>query len=233
MLDMHCHLLPGVDDGCDTFEQSIKMIKKAISIGITDIILTPHYAPLRGYVLSVQEIKTKFNELLDIVKIEKLDINLFLGREIDEIKDIELLLNNGDVETLNDTKYVLIDFGMQKADIDEYCYELIVNGYKPIIAHPERYNYVNSVQDYHKWKKTGALIQMNATSLFKSRNKKTRARAKYLLKSGLVDLVASDCHGFEFQYDSLEKVHKLVKNKYKSNDITKYTNKLIYKREND
>jgi|LGOV01.1.fsa_nt_gb protein-tyrosine phosphatase len=227
MLDMHCHLLPGVDDGCDTFEQSIEMIKKAISVGITDIIITPHYAPLRGYVVASNLIKDRFDELLDVVKKERLNINLYLGREIDEIEDIEVLLNNGEIETLNNTKFVLIDFGMQKADIDEYCYGLIINGYKPIIAHPERYNYVSSTDDYHQWKKTGALIQINATSLLKSRNKKTRANAKYLLKNGLVDFIASDCHGFVKQYDSFKEVNDLVIKKYKNIKINSNFDKLI------
>ena len=215
MIDIHNHILFGVDDGCKTIEDSIQMIEKAISVGVTEMILTPHYAPLRGYVVSNKIIDANFSTLKQEVEKLQLPIKLHLGREIDEVDDIDILLSSGKVKTMNKTKYVLLDFGMKKADIDEYCYELIINGYIPIIAHPERYNYVASHNEYHRWKKTGALIQINSTSINKTKNKSTKKNVMYLLKNNLVDFVASDCHRLPDNYDSFKDAQNLIFKKYK------------------
>ncbi len=220
MIDIHCHLIFGVDDGCQTIEDSLNQIKKAISVGVTDIILTSHYAPLRGYMVQHEEINEKFKELKTLTKKLKLPVNLYLGREIDKTDNINELLKNNEVQTMNGTNYVLVDFGMDKYDIDEYCYELVINGYKPIIAHPERYNYIDDPKLYKKWKKTGALIQINAVSLFHSKSKTIKKRAKYMLKEGLVDFIASDAHSNPNSYEHLEKAFELLKTKtYKHVEI--------------
>ena len=165
MIDIHTHLLFGVDDGCKTIEDSIMMIESAILYGVTDIILTPHYSYQRKYTASKEVINTNFLILKDELEKRNLKMNLYLGSEIDQTKDIFHFLENEECLTLNNTKYVLVDFGMKKCDIDDYCYELIVKGYKPIIAHPERYRYISDIKEYKKWKKTGALIQINASSI--------------------------------------------------------------------
>ena len=116
---------------------------------------------------------------------------------------------------MNNTKYVLVDFGMKRVYIDDYLYELIIRGYTPIIAHPERYNYIKSYSEYHKWKKTGALIQINATSINKSKNKRTKKNVLYLLKNNLVDFIASDCHRVSDNFDSLKDALDLINKKYK------------------
>lgn len=210
---MHSHILYGVDDGCKTIIDSIRMIRKAIDVGVTDIILTPHYAPLRGYVISFDEVNAKFIKLKAKVNELGLKINLFLGREIDQIADIGRLLNEKVIHSINETKFILIDFGMEKADIDECCYEIIVSGYTPIIAHPERYNYITNENDYKQWKKTGALIQINASSLIHTKSKNTKKVAKFLLKNKLIDFIGSDVHKNEASYDYFKQAYKLVNKK--------------------
>jgi protein-tyrosine phosphatase len=231
MIDIHCHLIPGVDDGSKSLEDSIKLIKKAVSIGITDIILTSHYGSQRGYIASHQELLDGYNKLVKEVKKQDILLNLYLGREIDATEDIEYLLKENKVETLNNTKYVLIDFGMEKSDIDEMCYNLVIAGYKPIIAHPERYRY-SKTSDFAKWKETGALLQMNASSLFHNPSKEVNKKAKYLLKHNLIDILASDTHRWEHSYIELEKVTNLIQKKYKSINLNKVVTKIITKRGN-
>lgn len=213
MIDMHNHILFGVDDGCQTIDESIRMIEKAHDVGVTAMILTPHYAPLRGYVASHDTIQDKFHELKQAIDERAIPVHLYLGREIDEVKDIDALLKEGTVQTMNGTNYVLVDFGMSKTDIDEYCYELIINGYKPIIAHPERYNYIDDEQLYHRWKKTGALLQVNASSLFHPKNKQTKKVIKYLIKHKLIDLIGSDSHRAPKNYDDFAKGYELLEKK--------------------
>lgn len=219
MIDMHNHVLFGVDDGCKTLDESLQMIEQAISVGVTDLIMTPHYAPLRGYVATNEIIENHFQQVVQAAKEHDLSIRLYLGREIDEVKHIEELLDNDKIKPMNHTKYVLVDFGMNKTDIDEYVYEMIINGYQPIIAHPERYNYISDSADFHKWKKTGALLQINASSLFHPKNKQVKKHAGYLLKHGLVDMVGSDCHRNPQNYNDFAKAVQLVQKKYKNNQL--------------
>jgi protein-tyrosine phosphatase len=219
MIDMHNHVLFGVDDGCKTVEESLQMIQAAVKEGVTDIIFTPHYAPMRGYVESNDVIHKNFDTIQQEVTAKELPIRIFLGREIDEVKGIEELLRNKTISTINDTKYVLVDFGMKKTDVDEYLYELIINGYKPIVAHPERYNYITNTADFHTWKKTGALLQINASSLFHPKNKQVKKHVKYLLKHGLVDLLGSDCHRNPRNYEDFSKAMELIEKKYSNNTL--------------
>lgn len=209
MIDMHSHILYGVDDGCKTIEDSIAMIEKAIHVGVSDLVLTPHYAPHRGYMISSEEIQKRFLVLEDEVTKLNLPIKLYLGREIDHIEDIIDLLQEHKIETIHDSNYILVDFGMKKASIDEACYEIITQGYIPIIAHPERYHSIYTKEDYKQWKKTGAKIQIDASSLIHSKSRRAMKNARYLLKNNLVDFIASDVHSNEKTYDHFEKALKL------------------------
>ena len=208
MIDIHTHLLFGVDDGCKTLEDSVKMIESAISYGITDIILTPHYSYLRKYTASSQKVEENFSLLKAVIKHRGIKMNLFLGSEIDETEDIFDFLEKHECHTMNDTKYVLIDFGMKKCNIDDYCYELIVKGYTPIIAHPERYRYITDINDYKKWRKTGALIQINAGSIFNKHSAQTKKMAKLACKLRLVDFIASDTHMDPKRFEYLKKAYQ-------------------------
>jgi protein-tyrosine phosphatase len=230
MIDIHCHLIPGVDDGCKTIEDSIRLLKYAESKGITDIVCTPHFGHQRGYAESKEIIQKQFDYLTEEKNKHNININLYLGREIDATEDIETLLKENKVETLNNTNYVLIDFGMEKENIDEICYNLVIANYIPIIAHPERYRYVETT-DFHKWKKTGALIQMNATSLFHTPSKDTRKKAKYLLKNNLIDILASDTHKWEHTYDEFLKVTNTINKKHKQINLELHTSKMIKRSE--
>ena len=219
MIDMHNHVLYGVDDGCKTIEESLTMIQAAVDEGVTDIIFTPHYAPMRGYVANNKDIEERFDAIQEAITKQGTPVSVYLGREIDEVKGIEELLQNNTISTINNTKYVLVDFGMKKTDVDEYLYELIINGYKPIVAHPERYNYIKDTTDFHKWKKTGALLQINASSLFHPKNKQVKKHVKYLLKHGLVDLLGSDCHRNPRNYQDFAKAMQLIEKKYSNNSL--------------
>lgn len=215
MVDIHSHILFGIDDGCKTLEESIFMLKCAIDEGIKKIILTPHYSTLRGYTESNRIITENFNKLKDAAKVQKLNIELFLGREIDEIKQIDSDLISSDSLSMNNTNYLLLDFGMEKTNIDEYCYHLLLNGYIPIIAHPERYSYIKNPEMFQRWKRTGALIQVNANSIWKPESKTVKKRIKYLFKNNLVDFIASDTHTSEINYYNLRKARTHIRKKYK------------------
>ena len=214
MIDMHTHLLPNVDDGTKTMEESIMMIQEAEKNGVKSIIITPHYRPTKEYVCDNQELKQSFEELRKEVKKQGIKIDLYLGREIDEAKDIKELIENNIVETMNDTKYVLLDFGVNQSQINDYIYEVHLMGYKVIVAHVERYKYIEGIDCFNRIKNEGALIQINASSILKPRNAKTRRHVKYLLKNNMVDFVASDAHRNPESYNQFKKAYEYVAKKY-------------------
>lgn len=215
MFDMHTHILHGVDDGCQTIEESLKMIRKAIEVGVTDLMVTPHYAPLRGYKVSYEEKCKKFKALQKAVNDANLSINLYAGREIDAIEKMDIQLEAKHLHTISDTEFVLVDYGMEKMNIDEHIYHLVIAGYKPIVAHPERYNLIHDCKLYERWKKTGALLQVNASNVTKPKSALMKKRIKYLIKNKLIDLVSTDAHCNPNVYDELEKAIKYVESKQK------------------
>jgi len=214
MIDMHCHLLPSVDDGVKDFDEAINQIKEGIKNGVLDFIITPHYRPTKNYVRTTELLK---NELMELqTKIQELGIEarLYLGREIDEVKDLKKLLEEQIVDAMNDTKYLLLDFGVNTANITEYIYETKLLGYKVIVAHVERYKYVDTLESFDALKKEGALLQMNASSIVSPRNKTMKKKVKYLLKNKLVDFVATDAHRNPESYSQFKKAYDYVSKKY-------------------
>lgn len=214
MIDIHTHILFDVDDGSDSLETSIKMIQKEISDGVTDIILTPHYNK-RSKSFNKERIISNYHQLLKEVKDRNLNINLYLGYEIyyreGMLKEIEGF-------TIANSKYLLIEFSTNiQTDIEELVYDLVSNGYKPIIAHCERYTYL-SIDDYIKIKEAGALLQVNAATVIGKHGLKLKRRFKKLLSLGLVDFIASDMHNLSdrnsYMKDAFYYINKKLDREY-------------------
>ena len=208
MIDIHTHILPAIDDGSKSIENSIKMLNDLYADGVTDAILTPHY---RGeYDCSKEDLIKRFTEFKSLVK--DVPINLYLGQEIYVDREALNLLTAGELLTLNNSKYVLLEFHyFEKADIVEAVYVAKVRGFIPIVAHVERYEYLD-FDDVFEIKSLGGLIQVNATSLVNKENKAYFKRVKKLLKYDLVDFIASDCH--DFRPIRIGEVRKIVERKY-------------------
>lgn len=210
MIDIHSHILPGVDDGCADFGQALSMAKTALSQGVTDVILTPHYRMF--YNVSFSELKERFDVLKEKLKQEAVPINLYLGQEIFVDKDFKENLRNGKVTGLGGTNVLLLEFDYHKfVDIPEIVYEIKSMGFKPICAHVERYSYFTVDQAYEV-KEEGGYIQVNAGSLFKKLAKKEFKVTDKLFEEGLVDFVASDVH---FARENLMgKAYEVVSKRY-------------------
>ncbi len=198
MIDIHSHILPFVDDGSESVETSLGLLKKAEDTGVTDIILTPHYK--FSYKKSPEEIKAVFLELENKKKEANIGVNLYLGNEIHYSKNTRKILSENGVLTLNGTKYVLIEFDyFNQSDITEAVYGLIRDGFVPIVAHVERYAYV-SIADILEIKEMGGLIQVNAGSLVGDCRRKIKKLVKKLFKLSLVDFISSDEHASRKNY---------------------------------
>lgn len=208
MVDIHTHIIPFVDDGSNSLEDSIEMVKHAISIGVSTIYCTPHY--IKGlYEKSVDEIKKNFNLLENEVKRLNLPITLYLGQEIlyTGEEDVISMLDDKQLLTLNDSKYVLLEFPFTREidDLGELIYNFSCHDYKVILAHIERYEWM-TLEKALELKREGALIQVNADTLLKLTGKLEYKFAKKLLKLKLVDFIASDTHSF--RPSNLNKISK-------------------------
>ena len=212
MKDIHTHIIPFVDDGSPDLETSVNMIKHEIDIGVTEMICTPHHIYHR-YEATVEVIKERFNFLKEEVERLNLPIKLYLGQEIcySHREDIIAMLKKGELLTLNNTNRVLLEFSFTREpeDILDIIYNFNVNGYEVIIAHVERYEWM----DYNKvlaLRNEGALIQINSNSYLGLTTWKEKRFVKKLLKHNLVDFVASDTHSF--RPSTLDKSYKKIKN---------------------
>ena len=198
MIDIHTHIIPFVDDGSSSLEDSLAMVKHEISIGVDTIICTPHHIKHR-YEKSVEDIKTNFNLLKAEVEKQNLPVKLLLGQEIcyTHREDILSFLNEGKLLTLNNTKYVLLEFSFTREpeDITDIIYNFSIKGYKVIVAHVERYEWI-SLDKVVNLKNEGALIQINSGSLVGQTTWKEKRFVKKLLNRNLVDIIASDVHSF-------------------------------------
>ena len=196
MIDIHTHILPLVDDGSDSVEATLSMLKVAVEQGITDVVCTPHFR--HAHTCTPEEIRDVFAKTKELVEKENLPIKLYLGQEIylrnDDTRGVRERLANGSVLTMNDTKYVLVEFDFNKeCDIADAVYELVAVGYQPIVAHVERYRYL-VLDDVMDIKASGGLIQINADSIVGKSKRVFAKRIKELFKNDLVDFVASDVH---------------------------------------
>ena len=195
MRDIHSHVLYELDDGAFDLDESINILKKAIDNGYTDIVLTPHYRKKQGFTANNQVKFNLFNNLLQKVKEEKLNINLFLGNEITIDDDIEYNLKTKQVLTLNNSKYLLIElpFNDKLKCLDELIDDLLNNNYIPIIAHPERYKKYNE-KDFIKFIDKGVLLQGNIESLYNKYGRSCKNKLISLLKHHMIHFMGSDIH---------------------------------------
>lgn len=214
MIDIHCHLLFGVDDGPEKIEDSIAMLKVAKEQGITNIVLTPHYR--RGMFKFDGNLVLEHKNALEPYA-DELDIKLHLGTEIHVNGDILEYLEEGKVLSLAASEYVLTEYEYHT----DYSYlfkmtqELIRHGYIPVIAHVERYEcLVKQPNRLETLQEIGALVQMNAGAIIGEDGFGMKQFCKKALKHGWVDIVASDSHDVKKRACYMEDCYDYVSDKY-------------------
>ncbi len=196
MIDIHSHILPGVDDGAENELASIEMAKAAIEEGITHIVASPHHKN-RTYDNYRDEIRSNVAVLNDLFAIEKLDITVLPGQEVRIYGDILLDIEKGDIQTVNDTKYILIEFPSDSVPhyASQLFYDLQMNGLQPVIVHPERNReLMANHKKMYDLVHNGALTQVTAASLVGKFGKQIETFSLELIKANLTHFIASDAH---------------------------------------
>lgn len=214
MIDIHTHILPAVDDGAKSFEDSLKMIQLEIENDVDTIILTPHYFKNELNAQNKDLIFAQYEKLLE--KTKDLNIKLILGSEIyysDEIMD-ELISNK--IITLGNSKYLLIEFSLYNEyyNIPDVFLDIMALGYEVIFAHPERYVYL-SVNQIKKISELGCLIQINTSSILGDFGRKIQKKAFKLIKNKCVNFIASDAHSLNVRKPNLKETLQFVEKKFK------------------
>lgn len=190
-VDIHSHILPGIDDGAKNTEESIDLIKKMKDLGFSKIYGTPHSYP-GLYNNTAESIKGSFEKLTKEIPD---NINIDYASEYMLEKSIIEKARNNKLLTIRDN-YVLIEmsFISEPAGLYEIIYEIKVNGYKPILAHPERYLFFNNFKKYFELKKRGCLFQANLLSSTDYYGIGVRKNLDKLLEHQLIDFSGSDIH---------------------------------------
>ena len=211
MIDIHAHVLPGVDDGVVDLEESLAMLKNYEQAGVRAVFATSHVAPKRGYANTRERLEKALERVRHAAQEANIDVTLYLGAEIDNHPQLANVLQQA--PSLNDSRVVLLDFGMKQADIEEVCYELSLRDYTVIVAHPERYFYI-TMEAIRRLKKQGVLMQVSAPHLIKRGSKDAQKIARKMLKEGLIDFVASDAHRAKgMPGDVMKKAYQYVQKK--------------------
>ena len=198
MIDIHTHILPGIDDGAGSLDEAYEMAMMAIRSGVEALVATPHSnqsIDLGEDERSKQE--KAFLELEQILLRERVPLKLYRGMEIWSSIDMTEKIESGKLITLNQTPYTLIEFGFAEEPwwIEAIMGEVQGAGLIPIIAHPERYYCVQDDPELlYEWTMQGALAQMNKGSILGRFGREIERTAEILLKKHLFACIASDAH---------------------------------------
>ena len=197
MIDIHAHILPSLDDGPETIEESVELCKIAANDGIKTIVATPHTKD--GVYESKSDEILKMVEILNLkLKENQIDIEILPGAEIHINEGLVESIKSGEVLTVNNGgKFILFElpFSFIPPGTDNFIYNLRINGIVPIIAHAERIaTFQNNPEIVSQLVTIGALVQVNAPSVTGQAGPRERKCSKWLLKNRLVHFIASDVH---------------------------------------
>ncbi len=194
--DLHSHLIPGVDDGSKSIEESIELIKGLKSFGFKKLITTPHLF-YNSFPEGIGVLDTKLEELKKAVKENNIDIELEVGCELMLDDEVKQRIADKEIKAFSDN-YLLFEIPMHNEvyGLENWLFELQLEGYNLIIAHPERYSYFfKNKKKIEEIRDRGVLMQLNTISLSGYYGKDVMENAQWMVENRLIDLIGSDCHG--------------------------------------
>ncbi|WP_457564676.1 tyrosine-protein phosphatase [Caminibacter sp.] len=195
--DIHSHLLPSIDDGVKSLDESIEIIEKFITLGYKKLIITPHVM-FDYYNNPTALILEKKNELENELLKRGLDIKIEVAAEYMLDEEFVKRLEGGDILSFGEN-YLLFETGYYQKpyNFEDIIFKIESKGFKPVLAHPERYRYMNE-EDYRELKKSGVYFQCNINSFGGFYGKNVEKKVKFLAGEGMVDFLGSDCHSEKY-----------------------------------
>ncbi|MRX47963.1 tyrosine-protein phosphatase [Pedobacter puniceum] len=204
-VDMHSHILPGIDDGAPTVKESIMLVRRLMDLGFTKLIATPHI--MADYYRNTPDtIRKALDELKEELEKENIQIPVEAAAEYYLDETFERKLDAGNLLTLGDN-YLLFELSYinYPNNLKDVIQKMNDKGYKPILAHPERYPYLYaSLESYQQVKEYGCYFQLNTISLSNHYGKQAQKVAENLVENMMIDFLGSDMHHLRHA-DSLQK----------------------------
>lgn len=199
MVDIHCHILPCVDDGAESLEDAVEMARMAADSGVEAIIATPHCnlpgAEEKNYISPA--LQRSFLALARAVKEADIPVSILPGAEVLCTPEVPELLRQGKLLTLAGSRYLLLEFFFDEdlEYMDDMLCAVARQGFVPVIAHPERYETVQRIpRVIERWFRSGYVIQLNKGSILGRLGRRSGQAAAWILSRGLAHVVASDAH---------------------------------------
>ena len=214
LTDIHSHILPGLDDGVRTIEETMQVLRGAQKQKITRMILTPHYHPDR-YPVSGALVYEVLEEVKDRCKKEGIGIELFAGQECFYYTGLVQKLMDREILTLAESSYVLVEFDPNSSflHIQNGLINLREHGYEPILAHAERYRVLKAENEFARLKEYGFFMQMNYDSIIRKTDLFSRKIWNNRFRSGEIEFLGSDCHGQRFRPLHVDRAYRWMERK--------------------
>lgn len=221
MIDIHSHILPGIDDGARSLENSVEIVRELASQGVTDIIATPHYVDESIYTSSRIKNLHLLDELKRSLQSHSVDVNIYLGNEIYINDKIESLIETGEISTLAGSDYLLVELPMS-GEYPNY-FDIMITlkqlGYQVVLAHPERYVAVqDDIEVVRELYNSGVHLQCNLGSILGQYGKHAKKTVKELAKNKMIFAFGSDIHHCNNVW-SLKKVKEKLAKYYDKDEL--------------
>lgn len=218
IIDMHCHILPGLDDGAQSMEESIQMACMAVENGVSVMVATPH-ANQKGRFdnYCTAHMQSVFEKFCWQLKARDIPLKVFPGMEIYASMDMIELIYKKRLCSLAGTSYYLVEFpfGCQQAEMDLVLRRMLQNGYIPLVAHPERYMCVQKYPDIvWNWRSMGCAVQINSGSVCGKFGLNCETTANFLIENRQVDVLGSDAHGVDWRPPEMRATWDYLEQKY-------------------
>lgn len=221
MIDLHCHILPGVDDGAQSLSDSLNMARMAVQQGITKIVATPHHLN-NSYENSKQSIMDRVKELNEALRLEKIELVVLPGQEVRIHGEMLEGYEAEEILPVNHTPYILVEFPSNHVPryTEKLFYDLQMNGLIPVIVHPERNREILDTPDLlYRFIKKGALTQITAGSVCGDFGKKIRNFSLQLIEANQTHLIASDAHNITSRSFKMREAFEVIEKKYGINAV--------------
>ena len=235
MVDFHSHIVYDVDDGAQKIENSVNLIKEAKEAGFDKIILTPHYME-DYYIVPKSEIEERIKKIKEKCEEEKIEIDIFQGNEIYITNHIIEYFNEKIISSLNNSRYVLFEtpLNFEPANLVEVIYKLKEIGKVPVLAHPERYSFIQKDPNkLYELFEMGVLFQANYGSIIGMYGESAKKTVKLLLKNNYIHFLGSDVHREKSIYHNIEEAMNEIRKIIGNNSFENISNANIIKVIND
>lgn len=225
MIDFHTHIIPNIDDGARNIEETCNLIKEAKSQGFKGIILTPHYRE-NYFETNIPEINVWLKVIKDNLKEKGIEIDLYLGNEIYFTENIMELLIDGKASTINNTSYVLFDMplNIEPENLYNVIYSLKENKLIPILAHPERYKFIQREPELiNDLIENGVLMQCDYGSILGQYGEKAEIIVRKMIESKMVHFLGSNVHRQGTTYKAIPHAIEAIKEIIGEEELEKLT----------